>query len=404
MKLQQFNSLFRIPTYRLFLVCMLLQGMAISISAPFLAVYFTTRLEVSIATFGLFTAVTLMAGVLFSSWIARRSDQPGARKKILISAMICNALAFAGYLWIHDFTLLFIYMTVLTALGSPAMPQLFAAAREAVNSATDVDHAVANSTLRSAFSLGFITGPLLGTLLIAYVGYTGIFSSTCLIFLINALLFFFLLKKAPEPPSIGASSGGIHIKLHQDARIYMPFLITTLLYMAHWMNNLNASLFIIHHLGGGTREVGWISSLCAGLEIPIMLGLGLLASKYPNRSLMLWGSLMGAAYYVIVLFSTELWHLLAGQLLLAFFVAVISAIGISYMQDLLPSMPGYASTLYSNASTLGRLFGSLVGGWTAGVWGYRNSYWVCLLLVLLSLGMLVVTQQLSKEKRQTLSL
>jgi len=90
--------------------------------------------------------------------------------------------------------------------------------------------------------------------------------------------------------------------------------------------------------------------------------------------------------------------------LLAFFVAVISAIGISYMQDLLPSMPGYASTLYSNASTLGRLFGSLVGGWTAGAWGYRNAYWVCLLLVLLSLGMLVITQQFSNKKRQPVSL
>ncbi|UPK43313.1 sugar efflux transporter [Paenibacillus pabuli] len=403
MKLQQFNSLFRIPAYRLFLVCMLLQGMAISISAPFLAVYFTTRLEVSIATFGIFTAITLMGGVLFSSWIARRSDQPGSRKIILVGAMICNALAFAGYLWIHEFTLLFIYMTVLTALGAPAMPQLFAAAREAVNTVSGVDHALANSTLRSAFSLGFITGPLIGTLLIAYIGYSGIFSSTCLIFLINALLFFFLLKKAPATSAIHLSAG-MPVRLHQDARIYVPFLITTLLYTAHWMNNLNASLFIIHHLGGGTREVGWVSSLCAGLEIPIMLALGLLASKYPNRSLMLWGSVIGAAYYVVVLFSTEMWHLLAAQLLLAFFVAVISAIGISYMQDLLPSMPGYASTLYSNASTLGRLFGSLVGGWTAGAWGYRNAYWVCLLLVLLSLGMLVITQQFSNKKRQPVSL
>lgn len=142
------------------MICMLLQGMAISISAPFLAVYFTSTLGVSVGTFGVFTAVTLICGIWISSLIAKRSDTGLDRKQILVICTLFNAIAFAGYLVIQNFYVLFVYMTIFTAIGAPGMPQLFASAREAVDRSKSADHAFANSTLRSMFSLGFITGPL----------------------------------------------------------------------------------------------------------------------------------------------------------------------------------------------------------------------------------------------------
>lgn len=129
-----------------------------------------------------------------------------------------------------------------------------------------------------------------------------------------------------------------------------------------------------------------------------MLVLGVLSAKTSNRVLMFWGILLGAAYYILVLASTQLWHLLAGQVLLAFFVAVISAIGISYIQDLLPDLPGYASTLYTNATTIGRLGGSLAGGAAAEWVGYRNAYWGCLLLVVFSLALMLLPQRYSAQE------
>ncbi|SDJ15341.1 hypothetical protein SAMN05216192_11279 [Paenibacillus typhae] len=67
---------------------------------------------------------------------------------------------------------------------------------------------------------------------------------------------------------------------------------------------------------------------------------------------------------------------------------------ISYIQDLLPDLPGYALTLYTNASTLGRLFGSLAGGAAALLLGYRHAYWGCLLL-LISAFVLMIPQSTS---------
>ncbi|MFK4343310.1 SET family sugar efflux transporter-like MFS transporter [Paenibacillus sp. RC73] len=396
--IMRIKNLFFIRNYPLFMICMLLQGMAISISAPFLAVYFTTTLGVSVGTFGVFTAVTLICGIWISSLIAKRSDTGLDRKQILVICMLFNAVAFAGYLVIQNFYVLFVYMTVFTAVGAPGMPQLFASAREAVDRSKSADHAFANSTLRSMFSLGFITGPLLGSFLIAHTGFQGIFMGTTSIFVLIAVLLFCFIKQPPAQLKSKAQLSLHNITLHKNIEILIPFSVLTLLYVAHWMNSLNISLFIIHNLKGDTNDVALVSSICAILEIPLMIMLGVFAAKYSNRLLVFLGSLTGVAYYILVIMSTEMWQLLVGQLLLAFFVAVISAIGISYMQDLLPSLPGYASTLYSNATTIGRLVGSLAGGLTAQWIGYRNSYWVCLFLILCSICLLAISKKLDIAK------
>ncbi|WP_340007315.1 sugar efflux transporter [Paenibacillus sp. FSL K6-0276] len=389
--IKRLTALFSIPSYALLFLCMLLQGMGISLSAPFLSIYFTEQLGVSVGMFGIFLATTLIAGIWISTLIGRRSDLGLNRKNIYLVATLCNALAYSGYLLIQDFTILFIYMIVFTALGAPGMPQLFAIAREAVNKSDFTDTAFANSTLRSAFSLGFITGPLIGTLLIAAVGFKGIFSGTIGVFLLVALLVFLFLKSNTELKTSNTEVKVKTFRLSQNRNILLPFLILILMYVAHWTSSINTALFITNNLGGTTSDVGLVSSICAALEIPFMIMLGLLSAKYSNRILMMCGAILGGAYYLVVILSGEMWQMLAAQILLAVFVAVISAIGISYIQDLLPSMPGYASTLYSNSSTIGRLIGSLVGGGLASIVGYRYSFILCFILIIISLFMLAVS-------------
>lgn len=401
---KRLTALFSIPSYGLLFLCMLLQGVGISLSAPFLSIYFTEQLGVSVGLFGVFLTTTLIAGIWISTLIGRRSDLGLNRRNIYLVSTLCNALAYSGYLLIGDFTILFIYMIVFTALGAPGMPQLFAIAREAVNKSDFTDTAFANSTLRSAFSLGFITGPLIGTLLIAAVGFKGIFSGTIGVFLLVALLISLFLKSNTEVKSSTAEVKVKSFRLGQNRNVLLPFLIMILMYVAHWTSSINTALFITNNLGGTTSDVGLVSSICAALEIPFMIMLGLLSAKYSNRILMMCGAIFGGAYYLVVITSGAMWQMLAAQILLAFFVAVISAIGISYIQDLLPNMPGYASTLYSNSSTIGRLIGSLVGGLLASVVGYRYSFVLCFILVIISTIMLAVSGRYSVDDPQKLAI
>lgn len=401
--INRFVSLFSIPSYALLFMCMALQGMGISLSTPFLSIYFTEKLGVSIGMFGLYLAVTLIAGIWISTLIGRRSDLGLNRKGVYLFSTLANVLAFSGYLFIHDFPILFIYMTVFTALGAPGMPQLFAISREAVIKSQFTERAFANSTLRSAFSLGFITGPLIGTLLLAAIGFKGIFLGTIGAFLLVALLVFLFLKSNTEMKSNQAEVKIKSFRLAQNRDILIPFLILILMYTAHWMSSINTALFITNNLGGTTSDVGLVSSICAALEIPFMIVLGLLSAKYSNRILVFCGAIFGGAYYFVILISNAMWQMLAAQILLAVFVAVISAIGISYIQDLLPRMPGYASTLYSNSSTIGRLLGSLVGGGVASIVGYRYSFIFCFILIIVAVIMLAISGRQHADETQFLT-
>ena len=51
--------------------------------------------------------------------------------------------------------------------------------------------------------------------------------------------------------------------------------------------------------------------------------------------------------------------MMIGQVFLAFYLAILLGLGISYF---LPDFPGYASTLFANAMVIGQLCGNLLGG------------------------------------------
>lgn len=115
-----------------------------------------------------------------------------------------------------------------------------------------------------------------------------------MIFLINALLVFSFVRPSAakqQPERRVQQPAG----LQRNARVLVPFLILTLLYTGHWANNLNISLFIVNTLGGTTQNVASVASVCALMEIPFMLVLGLLSAKYDSKVLLGWGMAMGGS-------------------------------------------------------------------------------------------------------------
>ena len=150
-------------------------------------------------------------------------------------------------------------------------------------------------------------------------------------------------------------------------------------------------LFISTDLGGDVGDAGLLLGLCAGLEIPLMLGLGVLATRVPLRGLLFAGAACGVAYYALVAVATDLWVLVGGQLLNALFIAAVSGLGISYMQNMLPRHPGRATTLFTNSFPLGAMFAGPLFG-LAQHFDYRLAYWLCTGLCLAGLVLLIVVR------------
>ncbi|WP_246313940.1 hypothetical protein [Paenibacillus foliorum] len=80
-----------IKGYSLFVICMLLLGTGISITMPYLSLYFTEGIGMSAGAFGVFMAVSSLSGVVVNSLIAKRSDRGMDRKLIILFAIISSA-------------------------------------------------------------------------------------------------------------------------------------------------------------------------------------------------------------------------------------------------------------------------------------------------------------------------
>lgn len=375
------KKLFAIKGYRLFVVCVLLVGIGISITLPYLALYFTEDLGMGAGAFGVLTAVSSLSGVVANSFIGTYSDRGLDRKLIIILATVSSALGYIAYLVFDNFLILLIVVSFFSGLGAAAMPQIYAYAQESANESNSDDKTFAMSTLRSLVSLGFLGGPLVGTIILGTFGYKGLFLGTATIFLtIASLVILFLPKKeAVQKKRPEKRSASLNRR-----QIWYPMIALTLLFAVNAINGIVMPLFIVNELHGTHAEVGLIVSICAGLEIPIMFMLGTVGRKISNHSLMISACIIAIFYNVTLSVSTDSWQLIAAQLLQAAFVAIVMGNGLGYFTELVPNSPGMSSTIYYNVSIIGRLMGNLGGGIIAQFVGFREVYWVCLAIVIVS--------------------
>ncbi|MFC3844734.1 MFS transporter [Paenibacillus sp. MAH-36] len=261
------------------------------------------------------------------------------------------------------------------------MPQIYAYTQESANESNSDDKTFAMSTLRSLVSLGFLVGPLIGTIILGTIGYKGLFLGTSAIFLtIASLVFIFLPKKgATQKKRLGSSATTL-----KRSQIYYPLIAFIFLFAVNAINGVVTPLFIVNELHGTYANVGMVVSICAGLEIPIMFLLGAVSRKISNHSLMISACLIAILYNIILSVSTDSWQLIAAQLLQAAFVAIVMGNGLSYFTELIPNSPGLSTSIYYNGSIIGRLVGNLGGGIIAQFAGFREVYWASLEIVIVS--------------------
>ena len=84
----------------------------------------------------------------------------------------------------------------------------------------------------------------------------------------------------------------------KDKTLFIPFIAFILLHIGQWMYTMNMPLFVTEYL----KERGRLfTSLCAGLEVPFMVILGILASNYLHALIL--GAISGLFYFSIGIFE-----------------------------------------------------------------------------------------------------
>lgn len=368
-------------------VVFLIVGLATALVVPFVALFLASEVHAGPVRTTVYLVASPVAGVLAAWAVGRYSDRRPIRRPLLVAGSLAGLVAMGLTAVVRDYWTLLAVAVTATAAAGTLFPQTFAFAREALRQGDPKRAALGISVLRTVFSTAWVAGPPVAALLLAAGGFRLVYGAAALMYGVAAAVAFFWLPpvtpEKPPPADAERSDGG--------RRRYLIFLTVGAFVLLQTPLNLGGQalpLFTTGELGGTVTDAGLILGLCAALEIPLMLGLGVLSTRVPLRALILAGAAAGIAYQAVGALAHSVWLLAAAQVLNALFIAAISALGIPYVQDLMPHSPGRATTMFTNTFPLGQvLAGPLFG--LAQANGYRLAF--VMNLALCALGLLVLT-------------
>lgn len=375
------------------LVCLAI-GLATAMASPFLALFLDDAVGADPLRVTLFLAAAPISAVVAASLVGRFSDRLPSRRPLLVATAVAGCAGLLVTAFVRDYATLLLVTVTLTALAGATMPQTFAYAREAIGDGTRA--AMGMSALRTLFSVSWVAGPPLAAVLLGAGGFEAVYAFAAAMYAVSAVLALALPASGapvPETDAVAPRAPGA------DAPRLLLWTSVTVFVLTRCAGALTVqglSLYVTHELGGDVHDAGLLLGLCAGLEVPLMLGFGWLATRFGVHRLLMLGTAAALAYAILAALSGSLWPLVAGQVLNAASIAALHGLGLTYVQDMLPGRPGRASTLFSNAFPMGALLAAPVLG-LAQEAGYRMPFVVAAVLCGAALVLLATARGKSRQ-------
>jgi SET family sugar efflux transporter-like MFS transporter len=363
----------RIPSFPVLFLINFIFGLSSSFFAPFSSLFGIDEVGMSNIGFGVFMTIMAIGGVTISSYIAKRSDTNTSRKKIMVVAAAAGVIGYTLFAFLRNYIGLALTGFFVLGTAGAAVPQLWAYARDALKQANiPSEHTpFVMNIFRMFFALSWTVGPAFGSGLLQAVGFKGLFLSVAAGNFLSLITILFLLKDIPraqvsikKAPAIG----GYVKKPHIFAYLAAAFLLST----ATSIHMLNMSQFVTKVLHGTEMDVGIIFSVPPMFEVPLMIIVGIVATKMENAILIKIGFAIAFTYFLLLSFVTEPWQIYPIQVLSAAQVSITAGIAIAYFQDFIPQAQGTATTLYMNTTSIGSTIGYLLFGFISQIINYGS--------------------------------
>jgi len=351
-------------------------GISTALVYPFMSLFLTTAVHAGPVEITVYLVAAPLAGVLASSLLARLSDRRAIRRALLIGASVAGVLGTGLTAFVRDYWLLLALAVTATAVAGSLFPQTFAYARQVLARDDPGRAALGTSTLRTVFSVAWVAGPPLAAVLLESGGFAILYATAAVTYAIAALIGIFWLDEVEAAAPESDSTDPVPVTDRPEATRWTLLATTaafTLLQCPLTLSVQALPLFIVDDLGGKAGDAGLILGLCALLEIPLMLGFGVLTTRIRLRTLVLAGAACGVVYQLVALSAGNIGVLAAGQLVNALFISSVSGLGITYLQDMLPRHPGRAATLFTNSFPIGAVLAGPLFGVSQHI-GFRFAY------------------------------
>lgn len=374
---EKIQLVWNIPSFPLLYLLNFMFGLSMSFFAPFSSLFGIDEVGMSNIGFGIFMTVLAVGGIVISTQIAKRSDLSFSRKKLLLVTSTAGVLGYSCFAFIRDPYVLAVTAFFLLGTASATVPQLWAYAREAMRHANVPSEQTPfiMNVFRMFFALAWTVGPAVAAWLVVIVGFKGLFLFVAGGYAVSVVLIGLFLKDVPKVRETSDSAGpkSVAIKpLLRKPHIFGNLAAALLLASAANIHMLNVPQFVTKVLGGTEMDVGVIFSVPPIFEVPMMIAVGILATKVDVGRLIKIGFGIAFAYFTLFYFVHEPWQIYPLQILSAAQVSITAGIAISYFQDFIPEAPGTATTLYMNSTQIGSTVGYLLFGVFAEAISYAN--------------------------------
>ncbi len=344
------------PEYRAFAISLFFAGVANSTSMPLVTLFLTNSLHVRASQVSLFF-ITALAGPIVSIPIGRISDRLPSRVSLIYFSAFWlgigwTVMAIARQVWLAFGVgvIFFCFIGILSA-------QIFAALRDVMTHKNEANEASVSSTVRTAYSLGWLVGPIVGGLLAGTVGVRFAFLTTAGAYLISTVPFRSLrIHVAVTSPHERPRVIG-----RENLRLLLFALIALFVSSGDAIKIAYLPLYIVSGLKGSVVAFGSLLSVSALAELIVLPVAGVVADRVGTHAVIVGGIAIGVAGYMLLTLSTQLWQLYLVQLLHVAVIAALMGLGITYAQQLSRHQPGLASSVYFGAQSLAIPLGSLMG-------------------------------------------
>lgn len=365
---------------------------------PFLSLYLTDNLDFSLRQVGwIMTSYGL--GSFLGAWLGGKlSDQIGYYK-VILGSLFLTGISFMIIQYFTSFWSICIGFFVLIAIADMARPAFFVA----LSAYSKPENKTRSLTfIRLAINLGFSAGPALGGLIIATIGYYGIFWIDGITCIIAGLVMIQTLH--PKKAKI-LDKEVIHknpVKAHKDG-IYILFLIALALFgfiFVQYFSTIPLYYKEIHHLS--EEKIGLLLAMNGSLiflfEMPLIAYLEKINStKIGNVAS---GFILTGISFILFLITPWAGILIIGMIIATLGEMVSFPFGNAFALDRSKKgRQGAYMGLYSMSFSAAHIFGHNSGMQLIDTFGFNNTWIFMALIAVLGVFLLyIVKQKLNKEK------
>ncbi|NRF23625.1 sugar efflux transporter [Vibrio coralliilyticus] len=383
----------------LFIITAFISGLCGAFFYPLSSLFIVEALGASPMMLSAYMVTAVVSSVIVSQVIARYSDQGWQRKRILIVSLSCYLVTVVSFIFIREFWLAIVVVTLFGSVSGASFGQLFALGREYGDSRFE-DSTSFLSIMRAGIAIAWVFGPPVAFILKAQFGFNASFAASAFIVCTAIVVIACYLPDSVVKPDIEEKD-----KVTAPSSInFLIVLYAFVVVFAFAANNLyivSMPLYLSQELKVEANWLGVLFGVAALCEIPVMFCAGKLAARFGTVRVMSVGLVSGCLFFVTMLIATDKAMLIAAQIFNGIFIGSCATLGMVALQDMMRDRLGTASTLFSNLLNVSMLAASLAVGIVGELFSYYSAFYVCLFAIVLAYLLLsLFAYKLNKKQRQ----